>query len=114
VLLCHRSPQREWYPDVWDLPGGHIEPGESAAVALVRELREELGITVVTPLEPPFAVIDAPDFDMPIWLLTEWTGSISNATPREHDQLAWYAASEVSGLRFFDDSYPALITRALA
>ncbi|WP_433427484.1 NUDIX hydrolase [Nonomuraea sp. CA-141351] len=25
VLLCHRSAGRRWYPDVWDLPGGHVE-----------------------------------------------------------------------------------------
>jgi 8-oxo-dGTP pyrophosphatase MutT (NUDIX family) len=29
VLLCHRSSDRAWYPDVWDLPGGHIETNES-------------------------------------------------------------------------------------
>ena len=28
VLLGHRSPGRRWYPDVWDLPGGHVEPGD--------------------------------------------------------------------------------------
>ncbi|GAA2693767.1 hypothetical protein GCM10010412_085480 [Nonomuraea recticatena] len=28
VLLCHRSAGRRWYPDVWDLPGGHVEEGE--------------------------------------------------------------------------------------
>ena len=25
VLLCHRSPDRRWFPDVWDFPGGHVE-----------------------------------------------------------------------------------------
>jgi 8-oxo-dGTP pyrophosphatase MutT (NUDIX family) len=25
VLMCHRHPDREWAPDVWDFPGGHIE-----------------------------------------------------------------------------------------
>lgn len=42
ILLCHRSPDRWWYPDVWDLPGGHVEPGETPAAALRRDL-EELG-----------------------------------------------------------------------
>lgn len=43
VFLCHRSASRRWYPNVWDLPGGHIEEDESPAHALVRELREASG-----------------------------------------------------------------------
>lgn len=37
VLLGHRSPGRRSYPDVWDLPGGHVDGGETPAAALVRE-----------------------------------------------------------------------------
>ena len=44
VLLCHRSPGRLWYPDVWDLPGGHVEPGEHPGQRPARELSEELGV----------------------------------------------------------------------
>lgn len=29
ALLAHRHPGRRWYPDVWDLVGGHIEPSET-------------------------------------------------------------------------------------
>lgn len=32
--LVHRAPTRQWYPDRWDLPGGHVEVGESPAEAL--------------------------------------------------------------------------------
>lgn len=46
VLLGHRSPDRRWYPDVCDFPGGHVEPGEDERAALDRELCEEVG-------EPP-------------------------------------------------------------
>jgi 8-oxo-dGTP diphosphatase len=46
ILLCHRSPERQWYPDVWDLPLGHVEPGENPGDALKRELHEELGVTL--------------------------------------------------------------------
>jgi 8-oxo-dGTP diphosphatase len=113
VLLCHRSADREWYPNVWDLPGGHIEPGESPADALVRELREELGVTVEPPADPPFTVIATADFDMLVWLVTEWVGDSSNMAPAEHDALAWYVAADLSGLRLADDSYPALIVQAL-
>jgi len=49
VLLCHRSAGRQWFPDVWDLPGGHVERGELPIKALVRELKEELGIRIQQP-----------------------------------------------------------------
>ncbi|WP_371687503.1 NUDIX hydrolase [Micromonospora sp. KC721] len=35
VLLCHRSAGRRWYPDVWDLPGGHVDEGEDPKESLV-------------------------------------------------------------------------------
>jgi len=50
VLLCHRSAQRSRSPDVWDLPAGHVEPGELPGVSLVRELRQELGIDIAPPM----------------------------------------------------------------
>ena len=46
VLACQRK-RDAVYPLKWEFPGGKIEPGESPAVALRRELREELGIESV-------------------------------------------------------------------
>lgn len=46
VLLEHRPNDRKVYPDCWDIPGGHLHPGEPPERALVRELHEELGIDV--------------------------------------------------------------------
>jgi 8-oxo-dGTP diphosphatase len=113
VLLCHRSPDRGWYPNVWDLPGGHVEPGEAAVDGLVRELREELGIVVQPPTRPAFSVIETTDVVMQVWLVTEWIGEVENAAPDEHDELAWYAATDLDDLRLADDRYRALIARAL-
>jgi 8-oxo-dGTP diphosphatase len=45
ILLGLRSATRVFYPDVWDMFGGHVEPGERHEETLVRELQEELGIT---------------------------------------------------------------------
>jgi 8-oxo-dGTP diphosphatase len=45
VLLAQRPPGKP-YAGYWEFPGGKLEPGESAARALARELREELGIEV--------------------------------------------------------------------
>lgn len=88
VLLCHRSPQRRWYPDVWDLPGGHVEPGELPGAALARELHEELGIDVAVPAGPPMQQIHADAFDMQIWLIESWTGTPVNVALDEHDAIA--------------------------
>ena len=44
LLLGQRSPARALCPDVWDVFGGHVEKYEQPEQALVRELKEELGI----------------------------------------------------------------------
>ena len=47
ILMAQRPPGKV-YEGYWEFPGGKIEPNETAAAALVRELNEELGITVET------------------------------------------------------------------
>jgi len=51
-ILCQkRSLNRQLFPGVWELPGGHIENNETIAEAIIREVREEIGVEVV---EIPF------------------------------------------------------------
>jgi 8-oxo-dGTP diphosphatase len=114
VLLCHRSPQRRWYPDVWDLPGGHVEPGEVPGAALARELREELGIDVAEPAGPPILQIHADAFDMQVWLIESWAGDPVNVALDEHDAIGWFRENQLGGLRLAHDSYLAMFTEALA
>lgn len=50
VLACQRKPSAP-YPLKWEFPGGKLEPNETPAEALTRELREELAISVTVPEE---------------------------------------------------------------
>jgi 8-oxo-dGTP diphosphatase len=115
VLLCHRSPDRRWYPDTWDLPGGHVEPNESAEGALVRELREELGITLLEPLGPHSFSRVTEEFEMRVWTRTtrQWTGSPSNCAPHEHSEFGWFSTEDVLSLGLADPGYCRWIAEVL-
>lgn len=94
VLLAHRSPGREFYPGVWDLPGGHVEPGEEPRGALARELGEELGIDALVRGEPVGRLL-AEDLVMDVWVVDDWSGAVTNRAPDEHDDLLWSDAEDL-------------------
>lgn len=115
VLLCHRSPVRRWYPDVWDFPGGHVEDRERAEEALRRELFEEIGVEIGTVGGAPVLHrIDAvTGLDLTVWLVTSWQGTVENRQPEEHDAVGWFTAKELRPLSFADSSYLPLLEQIL-
>ena len=113
VLLAHRHPRRRWYPDCWDLVGGHIEDGESPLDAVVRECAEEIGVVVDDPT--PFDVtIDDPALEPHAFLVTRWSGEIANCAPEEHDGLGWFNAAELADLVLADPAYLPTLRGLLA
>lgn len=104
LLLVHRRHDRTDHPDTWDLPGGHIEPGESPADAMRREVREEVGAEVTA-----FHGVAFPDFfpsaETHVFVVTGWTGEPANLALDEHDDLRWFTADEVAGLHVADDGF---------
>jgi 8-oxo-dGTP diphosphatase len=111
VLLAHRSPARRWYPDVWDLPGGHLEPGESPEQALVRELAEELGVTVRQC--SPAGDVEEPGLRLGVWRVDRWDGEPVNRAPEEHDELRWCTAADLAALDTAHARYPVLLSGLL-
>jgi mutator protein MutT len=113
VLLCHRSSGREWFPDVWDFPGGHVERGEPHLRALARELEEELGIRIQQP-GPELRRVVEPEFALRIWLVERWIGNPVNTSPAEHDDLRWFDLSEASSVPLAHTGYLSLIRDTIA
>jgi mutator protein MutT len=113
VLLCHRGAGRQWFPDVWNLPGGHVERGEPPMKALARELEEELGIRIQQP-GPELRRVVEPEFALRIWLVERWIGDLVNASPAEHDELRWFDLSEASSVPLAHTGYLSLIRDAIA
>ena len=99
VLLVHRSPNRRAYPGVWDLPGGHIETGETELAALTREMHEELGVQIATGSAIHLCRLDAGrggEFvRLSAWLVGEWEGTPTNVAPEEHDEIRWFRPEEL-------------------
>lgn len=105
VLLCHRHPSRQWYPDVWDLPGGHIEPGETQLEALQRELREELAVEL-NPSSAIFLHSYSPHAGLylAIWAVSDWVGTVTNAALEEHDNIGWFDLLQLQALDLADSN----------
>jgi mutator protein MutT len=114
VLLMHRSPAKSWYPNVWDLPGGHLEPGETSGQALARELREELSIDIDPVSAPALLTLQTDALTLNVWRVIHWHGEVVNAAPEEHDAFGWFSLAETRALEVASAEYRGLFERVLA
>lgn len=95
-LLAQRPPGKA-YAGYWEFPGGKVEAEETFAEALVRELQEELGITVtaMTPWITRHFVYPHARVEIRFFRATAWEGTLH---PLEHTDMAWLDCALLAGV----------------
>ena len=95
VLIAQR-PEGKQLAGLWEFPGGKVEAGERPEETLIRELKEELGITVEEPCLAPltFASHAYESFHllMPLYACRRWSGFVQ---PMEGQALKWVRPTEL-------------------
>ena len=118
ILLGRRVPTRTFYPNVWDVFGGHIEPGEHEHQTLVRELQEELGITPTKWRHVETLVDSVPERNEEVqchlYLVLDWTGTPVNRQLHEHTSIQWFSLAQAMQLELAHPAYPQLFALVLA
>lgn len=96
VLLAKR-PKGKSMEGLWEFPGGKVEAMETPEIALIRELKEEIGIDTWSSCLAPltFASHSYEDFHllMPVFICRKWNGIVS---PQEGQELAWVEPKKTS------------------
>ena len=89
-VLIAKRPSGKKMAGLWEFPGGKVEQGETPEGALIRELREELGIDVTENCLAPitFASYPYPEFHllMPLYVCRVWEGQVKE---NERQELIW-------------------------
>ncbi|MDH3443879.1 MAG: (deoxy)nucleoside triphosphate pyrophosphohydrolase [Deltaproteobacteria bacterium] len=107
VLACQRHADGS-FPLKWEFPGGKIESGEQPATALVRELREELGVEIHG-IEQVYShthkYAGSPTVRLKFFHVSAYRGRIVN---RVFEQVRWVGADELSRLDFLEGDLPVI------
>ncbi|HVZ10180.1 bifunctional GNAT family N-acetyltransferase/(deoxy)nucleoside triphosphate pyrophosphohydrolase [Rhodopila sp.] len=96
-VLLARRPEGKTMAGLWEFPGGKVNAGETPEAALIRELKEEIGIDVAAACLAPFAfashAYEGFHLLMPLFICRRWKGV---PRPRENQTLAWVRATKLT------------------
>ena len=106
ILLAQR-PKGKAFADFWEFPGGKIEKNEKAEDALIRELKEELDITInkknISPLTFTTYEYDEIYLIMLVFSCNKWSGKI---LPLEKQQIKWIKINDIKNYKMLPADMP--------
>lgn len=106
-ILMSQRPKGKMFEGLWEFPGGKLEVDERPEEAVVRELREELGVEPCERCLQAFSFTSHryPDFDllMPLYLCRQWDGF---ARPQEGQNIRWVFPDELLNLNLVPADVP--------
>lgn len=101
AILLQQRPAGKRHGGFWEFPGGKVDPGETPAAALCREITEELAITLDAEVLDPVGFAETPAEDglpgllLLLYTADAWTGSVHGC---EGQQWGWYTSSQAKNL----------------
>jgi len=110
-ILMSRRRADQAMPNLWEFPGGKVEPGEHPEAALVRELREEVGCGIAIDGIHDVVFHPYPDFDL---YMLVYASRIVEGRPTAVDvaEIAWVEPQRLPEMDLLPADYP--LARKLA
>jgi 8-oxo-dGTP pyrophosphatase MutT (NUDIX family) len=98
ILILRRAATMAYKPGCWDLPGGHLAPGESFDGCLLREVKEETGLEVAIERLLGLYKVEADRYLQALYACRLKLYQPIKLRPNEHAESRWVTLDEAAGL----------------